>query len=89
MSASEGDVLVCPNCGIPPDSGRHCDRVWSDLSDDAAPDAQRLGEEREEPPSFGTVKWFNGEKGYGFLAVPDLGDVFVHFSAIVEPVTDR
>lgn len=29
----------------------------------------------------GKVKWFNAEKGYGFLECAD-GDVFVHFSAI-------
>ena len=30
----------------------------------------------------GTVKWFNGSKGYGFLAQEGGPDVFVHFSAI-------
>ena len=30
----------------------------------------------------GTVKWFNGAKGYGFIERQEGGDVFVHYSSI-------
>ncbi len=33
----------------------------------------------------GTVKWFNAEKGFGFITSEEGNDVFVHFSQIEKP----
>ena len=32
--------------------------------------------------SEGTVKWFNDQKGFGFIESDEVGDVFVHYSSI-------
>jgi cold shock CspA family protein len=46
------------------------------------------GKRRPAPEPYevvtGTVKWFNAEKGYGFITTDDRGDVFVHQSVLAE-----
>ena len=39
-------------------------------------------EQEELRVKNGVVKWFNAEKGFGFISVEGEKDVFVHFSAI-------
>ena len=41
-----------------------------------------FGAESESGMAEGTVKWFNPDKGYGFISREDGDDLFVHFSEI-------
>jgi len=55
----------------------------SSLAVPCARSSTRLKKTKEDTMATGTVKWFNAEKGFGFIA-PDDGsaDVFAHFSEI-------
>jgi CspA family cold shock protein len=52
--------------------------------EDGKMNSSRLSERSFSVREKGTVKWFNGAKGYGFIQRSTGEDVFVHFSAIQE-----
>ena len=43
---------------------------------------------RPEAMATGTVKWFNQTKGYGFIEREDGDDLFVHITAVQDPISE-
>jgi CspA family cold shock protein len=60
--------------------------IWNGISAINSELAFRRNERANDAMTTGTVKWFNAEKGYGFITPDGIGkDVFVHFRAIQSP----
>jgi CspA family cold shock protein len=49
----------------------------------------RAGEMQQAERQFGTVKWFNFSKGYGFLVLSDFSEIFVHINEVKDEVELR
>jgi CspA family cold shock protein len=56
---------------------------WKRPGELVTPGWRNTRSKKEMASTTGTVKWFNAEKGYGFIEREGASDVFVHFSAIV------
>ncbi len=54
----------------------------------AAGDTARYGQEEVDDVPIGKVKWFDADKGFGFLATDDGKEVFLHASALPAGVTE-
>jgi cold shock protein len=59
-------------------------RIWNGEYEGSGDQILRDSERSFSVREKGTVKWFNGAKGYGFIQRSTGEDVFVHFSAIQE-----
>jgi cold shock CspA family protein len=70
------DSIVLEADGTEPSADGSTDSVLADVAQQAGADDEQMPRER------GRVKWFDAEKGYGFLVRPTGDDLFVHHSEV-------
>jgi cold shock CspA family protein len=81
VKVAEDSIVLEADGTEPSSSDGSTDAVLAAVAqDERSDDAQAAGE--ETPREQGRVKWFDAEKGYGFLVRPTGDDLFVHHSEV-------
>jgi cold shock CspA family protein len=80
VKVAEDSIVLEADCTEPSSSDGSADHVLAAVAQDGSSDDVQQGE--ETPRERGRVKWFDAEKGYGFLVRPTGDDLFVHHSEV-------
>ncbi len=78
VKVAEDSIVLEPDYGAAPDNGE----TWTSVASNGRTEAEEPQAAPDPSREQGRVKWFDPEKGYGFLIRPTGEDLFVHHSEV-------